>query len=884
MHATDTAASPSSDAQQPTQQEIDHIVQLHEHGEHAQMEAASQALVALYPQSALAWSVMGMALQIAGKDAIPALQKAAALAPSDAEAQVRLGCAQMDNGQPEQAMACFMRALELAPAYAEALSRLGDALQAQGHIKEAAECYRGALEIDPSLLMALAGKGDMQQAQGQYQAAQASYQQALALAPDAAELHRKLGDVHVALNRPEPAMRSYAAALQSEPGNTMAHGGMGNVLFRLDRNAEAVLSYRKATAQPNAIAAHFHGLGRSLHATGETAEAENAYRQAIAMDSTVAAPMLHYADLLRETRRQEPAIAVYQAALLLEPNNIDTINNLGIAQQENGQLEQALASFQQVLALAPKNPVTHSNIAAILNALGQRDAALKSCRLAVKLGPESASAHVNLGTCLMEMDRLDEAVKAFEKAIRLDPQNRMAHVNISSTLARLGRIDQAIIIARAAIKINPDWDELHSNLLFYLTHSQDVDANALFAEHVRYGQHFEAPHRASWPAHSNTREPERRLRIGFVSADLYNHAVANFITPVLEHLAQSPQLEIFAYANSFHDDVVSRHLHGLVSVWRQVERLTHAELAQLITSDAIDILIDLSGHTGFNRLPAFARKPAPLQLTWIGYPGTTGLQAMDYFLTDSHIAPAGMLDDQFSEKLVFLPASAPFLPSPFSPPVSAAPMRDHGHITFGSFNRTSKLSREVISRWSKLMNAVPESKMLLAGMPSEDISKKLRAWFAKEGIDAKRLAFHAHMATADYLALHSLVDICLDTSPYNGGTTTLHALWMGVPTLTIAGSSLTSRVGATLLSHVGLEAFIAQNEVDFIQKGVAAANDFETLLTLRSSLRERVRNSAMGQPTLIADGLESAMRTMWRRWCAGLPPASFEPKSPHRPV
>lgn len=879
MHATDTAASPSSDAQQPTQQEIDHIVQLHEHGEHAQMEAASQALVALYPQSALAWSVMGMALQIAGKDAIPALQKAAALAPSDAEAQVRLGCAQMDNGQPEQAMACFMRALELAPAYAEALSRLGDALQAQGHIKEAAECYRGALEIDPSLLMALAGKGDMQQAQGQYQAAQASYQQALALAPDAAELHRKLGDVHVALNRPEPAMRSYAAALQSEPGNTMAHGGMGNVLFRLDRNAEAVLSYRKATAQPNAIAAHFHGLGRSLHATGETAEAENAYRQAIAMDSTVAAPMLHYADLLRETRRQEPAIAVYQAALLLEPNNIDTINNLGIAQQENGQLEQALASFQQVLALAPKNPVTHSNIAAILNALGQRDAALKSCRLAVKLGPESASAHVNLGTCLMEMDRLDEAVKAFEKAIRLDPQNRMAHVNISSTLARLGRIDQAIIIARAAIKINPDWDELHSNLLFYLTHSQDVDANALFAEHVRYGQHFEAPHRASWPAHSNTREPERRLRIGFVSADLYNHAVANFITPVLEHLAQSPQLEIFAYANSFHDDVVSRHLHGLVSVWRQVERLTHAELAQLITSDAIDILIDLSGHTGFNRLPAFARKPAPLQLTWIGYPGTTGLQAMDYFVTDRYYSPSGVLDNQFTEKLLRLPACAPFLPSAIAPPVSPAPSIANGHITFGSFNRASKLSREVVARWSILLRMVPEAKMLLAAMPNKQASDRLSSWFAREGIAANRLTFHGYTNLQDYLALHSQVDLCLDTYPYTSGTTGFHALWMGVPTLTMVGPTLPGYVSAAILSHAGLHEFIAHGEEDFLAKGVVHAVDPGRLARMRLEMRERMRNAASGRPDEIAGGMEVALRHIWRQWCAGEIPASFETTS-----
>ena len=876
MHATDPATSPPSDVQQPSQQEIDHIVRLYESGEQVQMEEATRAMVDAYPLSALAWSVLGMALRLQGKDALPALQKTVELAPDDAEAHLHLGNAHMDGGHPDLAMPYFMRALELAPAFAEALSRLGDVLQAQGHLKEAAECYGGALEIDPALAMAHRGKGDVLVAQQQFQSAQSSYRQALTLEPGAADIHRKLGDLHVALNRPDAALQSYAAALEMDPENAMAHGGMGNVLFRLDRNAQAAASYRSATALPTANAAHYHGLGRSLHALGATAEAESAYRQSIALDASLAAPMLHYADLLRETRRKEPAIAIYQAVLLLEPNNIDALNNLGMALQEDGQLEAALASFRQVALLAPDNPVTHSNIAAALNDMGQREAALESCRRAVKLGPKSTAAHVNLGTCLMEMGRLSEAVNSFETVVKLDPHHRRAYVNISAALNRLGRIDQAIVHCRKALKINPDWDELHSNLLFYLTHSQDLDAAALFTEHLKYAEHFEAPLRRSWPQHGNTRDPERRLRIGFVSADLYNHAVAHFITPILEHLALSPRLELVIYANSFHDDHVSRHLHGLASIWRQVEKLTHAELAQLITSDTIDILIDLSGHTGFNRLPTFARKPAPLQVTWMGYPGTTGLQAMDYYLTDHHLAPPGLIDRQFTEKLVFLPASAPFLPSPDAPLVSPAPACERGYITFGSFNRASKLTREVISRWSKLLIAMPESKLLLAGMPGEDISNKLLAWFAREGVAAQRLSFHAHMPTADYLSLHSLVDVCLDTSPYNGGTTTLHALWMGVPTLTIAGSTLTSRVGATILRHVGLDAFIAQDDADFIQKGMAAANE---LSALRGSLRERVVNSAMGQPALIGDGLEDALRTMWQRWCAGMEPESFEIKA-----
>ena len=839
------------------------------------MEEASRALQGTYPDSALAWNVLAMALQLQGKDALPALQMTVELAPGDAEAHLHLGNAHMDNGHADLAMPCFMRALELAPSFAEALSRLGDALQAQGHLKEAAECYGGALDIEPALAMAHAGKGDILMAQKKFQPAEASYRQALKLAPAAAELYRKLGDTQQALNRPDAAMQNYLLALQHDEGNAMAHGGLGQVLFMLERHAQAAQSYGAATALPAASAAHYHGLGRSLHALGQSAEAESAYRQAIALDATVAAPMLHYADLLRETRRPEQAIAIFQAAPLLDPHNIDTLNNVGIALQENGQLDQALASFRQVQQLAPDNPITHSNIAAVLNAMGRRDAALESCRRAVQLGPKSAPAHANLATFLMEMGSLSDAVKSFETVIRLDPHHRKAHINISSTLTRLGRVDQAIAHNRKALSNNPDWDELHSNLLFYLTHSGNVSAAELFAEHVRYADQFEAPLRASWPRHANTRDPERMLRIGFVSADLYNHAMAHFITPIMEHLSHSPQFELVVYANSFHDDHVSRHLHGLVKIWRQVEKLTHAELAQLIASDSIDIMIDLSGHTGFNRLRSLAHKPAPVQLSWMGYPGTTGLQAIDYYPTDRFFSPPGMLDSQFTEKFVYLPAGAPFLPSPEAPPVSPSPALQNGYLTFGSFNRAEKLNRELIARWSRLLHAVPDARMCIAGMPNDQTSDKLRSWFAHDGIKSTRLSFHLRTNLHDYLALHGQVDVCLDTYPYSSGTTGFHALWMGVPTLTIPGSTQPGYAAAAILSHAGLPDFIAQDEAAFLAAGQRLAGDVERLATLRMEMRERLSTSAVGQSAGIASAFAAALRTMWTRWCRNLPVTSF---------
>lgn len=881
MHATDPAPTLPGAEQQPTQLEIDHIVSLYEQGEHAQMEAASRALLDTYPDSALAWSVLGTALQLQGKDALPALYKTAALAPDDAPAQLNLGNAQLAIGQLDLAIGCFVRALEIEPAFAEALSRLGDALQAQGHITEAAGCYRGALEIDPALAIAHIGAGDILRAQRQHKAAEASYLHALTLAPGAADIHRKLGDLQLAMGRHEQAILSYSMALQAEPANVLAHAGLADVLFKLGRFQAAATAYGAAVQYGSTSAAHFHGLGRSLHATGNLPDAETAYRRAIELDSSLAPAMLHYADLLRETRRKDQAIAIYQATILLDPKNTDALNNLGMALQDAGKLDQAMEYFQQVRILAPGSPVPHCNIGSILQAQGKKNAAIESYRRALKMDPLYAGAHFNLGSCLGESGQHDDAIKSYERAIKLDPQSRQAHANLSATLSRLGRSDEVIAHCKQALAINPDWDDLHSNMLFYLCHSDRIDAAALFAEHLRFGEHFEAPLRASWPRHANNRDSERRLRIGFVSADLYHHAVANFITPIMEQLSRSPRLEMVVYANSLHDDQVSRHLHGLVSVWRQVEQLSHAELAQLITSDAIDILIDLSGHTGHNRLLTFARKPAPLQASWIGYPGTTGLQAMDYYLTDRFFTPPELLDARFTEKLLRLPASAPFLPAADSPPVSPLPAIENGYVTFGSFNRLSKLNREVIKRWSQLLHAVPNAKLLIGGMPNKQSSNMLRSWFVQEGIAVERLSFHAHTNTRDYLDLHRLVDICLDTFPYTGGTTTLHALWMGVPTLTITGSTLPERTSETILRHVNLSEFIARDAGDFIQKGKLLAGDIAHLAILRAGMRERIRNSAISQPALISAGLEQGLRTIWQRWCLGLPHISFEAVEKH---
>lgn len=608
---------------------------------------------------------------------------------------------------------------------------------------------------------------------------------------------------------------------------------------------------------------------------GQTEDAEAACRRAITLAPSAAA-FCRRAELLTGAGRHEEAIAAYHSALLLEPEESSIHNDLGNALQKTGRHEAALAAYQRMLQLDPHDALAESNMGSVRQAQGDIVLAMRHYTKALALVPHFATAHFNMGNCKLLSEKIDEAIVHFSDTIRHDPHFYLAHINLTTTLSKAGRIDEATQACRTAIDINPQWNEMHSNLLFSLTHNAAISPASLFEEHLRFARQFEAPLQSTWPQHANSRDPGRVLRVGFVSADLNNHALANFITPVLEHLAHATGLELYVYNNNRTDDRTTDYLRGIISRWQAIQALSDEELAQQITRDGIDILIDLSGHTGSNRLLAFARKPAPLQLSWMGYPMTTGLQAIDYFLTDRHLSPPGLLDDQFTEKFLALPASGPYVPSPDAPAVAAAPALEHGHITFGSFNRANKISRDVIAGWSALLRAVPQASMVVAAMPSEQFRQMLLGWFLEEGIAGERLSFHAITGTRDYLALHSRVDVCLDTWPYNGGTTTFHALWMGVPTLTIAGNTLLSRVGATIMGYLGLHQFIAHDLAELIQKGQDIANDLNALATLRMSMRTLLANSPAGQPALIAAGLDSALRTIWQRWCAGLPAESFE--------
>jgi predicted O-linked N-acetylglucosamine transferase (SPINDLY family) len=508
------------------------------------------------------------------------------------------------------------------------------------------------------------------------------------------------------------------------------------------------------------------------------------------------------------------------------------------------------------------------------------DDAIDALRTAVRLMPQDAEAHVNLGLTLAKATRFEEAERHLHHALKLNPGFSSAHYRLAAAYELQGRFAEAEASLRRGLALRTENvagdDKLsHSHLLFLMSHNHSIDADELFAEHLRYGDYFENALRASWPKHLNDRDPERCLKVGFVSGDLCNHAVAGFIEPILAQLQHRPGLELHAYYTNMRTDDMSRQLMQYFKTWNVVCAISDSEMADVIMNDQVDVLIDLSGHTGLNRLPAFARKPAPIQISWIGYPGTTGLRAMDYYLADRHFLPPGRFDRHFTEKLVHLPANVPFKAIEKAPPVNPLPALADGLFTFGSFNRLGKITAPTVRLWSQLLREVPQARMLIGGMPTGARYDALIGEFAACGVSSERLIFHERCGILTYLELYHQVDMCLDTTPYSGGTTTFHALWMGVPTLTLAGPTPASRQGAAIVGQLGLDEFIAADAADFVSRGVAWTNRLSALADLRAELRTRWQRSPARRPEVIATGLEGALRHMWMRWCAGLPPESF---------
>ncbi|MGD0389774.1 MAG: tetratricopeptide repeat protein, partial [Tepidisphaeraceae bacterium] len=562
----------------------------------------------------------------------------------------------------------------------------------------------------------------------------------------------------------------------------------------------------------------------------------------------------------------EEAVGSCREAIRLKPDFAGAHNNLGNALYNLGRLSEAIASYCQAIRLKPDYAEAHNNLGNALAAQRQLDQAIASYRRAIRFKPDYALAHKNLANALKDMGQLDEAIVSFRQAIRVKPDYAEAHSNLGNALKNVGRLDEAIAIVRQALQIKPDFAGAHSNLVFMLQYHPGYDGRMIHEEVRRWNRQHAEPLKKFIQPHTNSRDPDRRLRIGYVSADFFDHASAFFLLPLFRH-HDPRQVELFCYSLRARTDAVTQEMKNHVQHWRTVAGLADAKVAARVREDQIDILMDLALHRSKKSLMVFARKPAPVQATWLGYPGTTGLDTMDYRLTDPYLDPPELDDACYSERSIRLPDTFwCYDPLTSEPAVSAPPCLEKGFITFGCLNNFCKVNDGVLALWAGVLKTLPNSRLLLLA-PEGSARQRVLDRLGREGIGPERVEFVSKQIRLEYLRIYHRIDIGLDTVPCNGHTTSLDSFWMGVPVITLVGQTVVGRAGLSQLTNLGLTELIAQTPEQYVQIATDLARDLPRLGELRRTLRKRMEASPLMDTPRFARNIEAAFRQMWRNWC-----------------
>lgn len=536
----------------------------------------------------------------------------------------------------------------------------------------------------------------------------------------------------------------------------------------------------------------------------------------------------------------------------------------------NGRFDMAITHYETALSLNPDNVDAHNNLGNVYVTLGDATRAAMHYQSALAIDPSYVEAHNNLGNILMRSGRVKQALEHYQEAAARRPELPEAHNNLGLAHASLGEADAACASFERAFSLKPDYSAAHSNMLLSLNYFPDIDSERVYGAHTDFAKLHESILKENIIPWKNERSPERRLKIGYISSDFRDHSVAWFFHPVLAN-HDHEQIEVFCYSNHPRDDAVTQRLATKADHWRRIFGAPDERVAEQIRRDGIDILVDLNGHTAMNRLLVFARKPAPIQITWLGYPNTTGLTTMNYRITDKYADPPGGTEAYHSEKLLRLPdCFSCYEPPEDSPAPSEPPVNTKGYITFGSFNKINKINPSVVAAWSRILQSIPNARLKLktAGFGDPAVREMVCASFSRYGITADRLELLGHAGSRKHhLAQYQSVDIALDTFPYNGTTTTCEALWMGVPVVTLAGKVHAGRVGVSQLNSLELPELIAETMDEYIAIATRLASDRAHLNKLRMDLRNRMSRSPLTDAKNFTANLEHAYRGVWRAWC-----------------
>ena len=638
---------------------------------------------------------------------------------------------------------------------------------------------------------------------------------------------------------------------------------------RAGRLEQAAAIYRQILQrwpkQPDAL----YLLGLVVQKSGDHAAAAGLFAQAAKANPKLARAHLQRGFSLNALAQPEAATEAFAAATAGQPDLAEAHHQLGNTLRTLRRWPEGLTSLREATRLAPADAVYWLSRGAAAMEGQQLDEAVECFQVAVRLDASLPEAREILAQALIAQQRNDEARGHLHEALRLRPNYAAAHHDLGRICVEEGLLAEAVMHYRTAAAVKPA-PESQTNLLYLLNYLPETEPEQLFAEHRRWSEWFEQPLRAAWRPHVNDPKPERRLRIGYVSPDFRDHPVTSFIEPILKgHHREN--FETFGYANVKTPDAVTQRLRLLAGQWRDIYGLDPDRAAELVRQDGIDILVDLAGHTTDTGLPVFALRPAPVQVTWIGYPNTTGLKAMDYRLTDNLSDPPGQTDQWHSERLVRLPKNFSCYCAPAeSPPVAPLPALANGHVTFGSFNNFRKLSEPTIQLWARLLRELPTARLLLKsqGLGNPKTAGRLRDQFVRAGVAAERIELHgAGLSKELHMGLYNRVDVGLDPFPYNGTTTTCDALWMGVPVVTLIGRSHVARVGLSLVTHLGFPEWAVETPDAYIAKCRQLTSDLPALQRLRFQLRKQMSESPLCDAPQFIGHLETAFGTMWQRWC-----------------
>jgi protein O-GlcNAc transferase len=637
-----------------------------------------------------------------------------------------------------------------------------------------------------------------------------------------------LGAVYARQERFDEAGKCYAMCLAASPGYADAHYNLGNLYRRVGRHREAVTEYQSCLkGNPNHASAYFN-MGLALVGLNEMDAAAESFRQTIA----------------------------------LEPQHTDAYNRLGDALLRTGHVNDGIEQFRKYVSLRPTDHRGYNNLGLAMANAGRPNDAIELLQKSLQLSPNYPDAHNTLALAYEALNRKDEASFHYSEAVRLNPTFADAWSNYGTNLTEQGRVEEAIVALRKSLQARPHAAMIHSNLLLTLNYSSHLTPEQVTAEHKEFASQF-APNTTTSPMLHDP-DPERRLRLGYLSADFRAHTVSGFIEALLTHHDRN-RFHVTAYANVSRPDDATTRFQKLADRWRFVNGLSDEQIANQIVADKIDILIDLSGHTAGNRILVLAARPAPIQATLFGYPNTTGLNTVDYRITDEISDPPDMTEHLYTEKRLHLNGLAwVYQPPTDAPPVRPLPGLKNDTFTFGCLNNAAKISDACLTTWANLLKAIPNSQLVLLTGSSEKGSELMAERFEKAGVSRDRVERLSRLSRKDYFETYTRFDLALDPFPYNGGVTTCDSLWMGVPVLAVAGSSYVSRQGVSILTHVGLPEFAAESSEQLIEMAKIWVENRDMLADIRAGLRSQLANSLVGQPAKYVKNLEAGLREAWK--------------------